>query len=143
MDSIAQYVLQVLHDDKEYKDVYITIVPNDKATNLILFIDAFPIYDEKSNIIGAYAQFRDITEQAEAQEQLNFLANHDEQTGLPNRRHLQKKLTELTDEKIYEHKDGQFALIHLDLDRFKIVNDTLGHTNGDLLLKRISNRLEG
>ena len=56
--------------------------------------------------------------------------------------YLQQKLNELTDEKIYEHKDGRFAVIHLDLDRFKTVNDTLGHTDGDLLIEKGSKRLE-
>lgn len=82
---------------------------------------------------------RDITEKKRYLEALEHQANHDSLTGLPNRFYLKKKLdAEL--EMIDDH--GQLALFILDLDRFKEVNDTLGHHAGDLVLIELAKRLK-
>ena len=139
---IGYYVMNVLNESEKYEGVQITINKGDEHKKIICLFDAFPIYDDKSKLIGAYAQLRDITEQFEVQERFNYLANHDDQTGLPNRRLLSTKLTGLVEREINKDKKCRFALLHLDLDRFKIVNDTLGHKDGDIVLKRIADRLE-
>lgn len=83
----------------------------------------------------------EISERHKAQRQLLHLALHDELTGLPNRAMLMKRLKlALKDAK--EHADSQFAVFFLDCDRFKLVNDSLGHSVGDQLLIAISRRIE-
>ena len=83
--------------------------------------------------------FRDITERKLAEQHLEFLANFDPLTGLPNRRLFFDRIGQsLLNAKRQEHLVG---LLYLDLDRFKEVNDSFGHAVGDLLLKEVSERL--
>ena len=82
---------------------------------------------------------RDLSEKKEAEEKINFLATHDALTGLPNR----TLLTEHVNHAIAQsnRRGTQSALMFVDLDKFKQVNDTLGHDVGDLLLKEVASRL--
>ncbi|WP_077339161.1 EAL domain-containing protein [Pseudocolwellia agarivorans] len=83
--------------------------------------------------------FTDITAQKTAEKELRYLANYDHLTNLPNRSFL---LERIQDAMNYSHKKkSSIALFFIDLDRFKQVNDSLGHDNGDLLLKEITVRL--
>lgn len=75
-----------------------------------------------------------------AMEKTHYLAYHDTLTGLPNRDLLMDRLHQA--QIIAKREDSQFALFFLDLDRFKDVNDTLGHSSGDLLLKNVASRLK-
>jgi diguanylate cyclase (GGDEF)-like protein len=84
---------------------------------------------------------RDISKRKAAQEQANHLALHDPLTGLPNRRLLQDRLTNALAQA--RRKRGLVAVLLLDLDDFKAVNDTLGHPAGDALLQAIARRLSG
>src|SRR5580698_8322926 len=81
----------------------------------------------------------DITERKVAEEQIKFLAYSDALTGLPNRRLLQDRLTQAL-AAAPRHK-GRVALLFLDLDRFKDINDSLGHSVGDLLIQDVAERL--
>jgi len=83
---------------------------------------------------------RDITERKRSERELSFQAMHDLLTGLPNRRYLETCLGQAVDE---ARRDGTaLAVLYLDLDGFKLVNDTLGHGAGDQLLKAVSIRLQ-
>ncbi len=85
------------------------------------------------------AVVQDITERRETQERLNYLAYYDALTGLPNRSLLLDRLRQAMIES--ERHDRLAAVLFLDLDRFKLVNDTLGHEAGDVLLKIAASRL--
>jgi len=94
----------------------------------------------RNNFLGTYGTARDISERKEAEELINFQAYHDLLTDLPNRALLKDRLgLAITHARRNKRK---LATMFLDLDRFKLVNDTLGHNMGDRLLKAVANRLQ-
>ena len=86
-------------------------------------------------VTGAHVLATDITEAIKDKEKIQYLAYHDELTALPNRRYF----NEVFEKKVKEGND-QMAILLLDLNRFKIVNDTLGHGYGDELISRVGKR---
>lgn len=86
------------------------------------------------------AALSDLAQHKAAENQISFLAQHDELTGLPNRHLLHSRLAQAL-AAAHRH-GGQVALLFLDLDRFKVINDSLGHRTGDLLLCSVATRLK-
>ncbi len=84
--------------------------------------------------------FTDVTEQKLAQQKIHYLANHDPVTGLPNRYFLERQLAKGV--AAAEQQGRELAVVFIDLDGFKLVNDTYGHLCGDKLLKHISSLLQ-
>jgi diguanylate cyclase (GGDEF)-like protein/PAS domain S-box-containing protein len=82
---------------------------------------------------------RDVTLQKQAEEQIRYLAYYDSLTGLPNRLMFKEQLAGALE--FARRKDQRVAVLFLDLDRFKLINDTLGHSAGDELLRQMSGRL--
>jgi diguanylate cyclase (GGDEF)-like protein/PAS domain S-box-containing protein len=97
-----------------------------------------PIKSATGEIEHFIAVHEDISARKKAEEKASFLAKHDGLTGLANRRHFEDQLNEL----IHTNVQGDIGLIFIDLDRFKEINDTLGHEAGDVLLKRTANKLQ-
>ncbi|TCZ60885.1 bifunctional diguanylate cyclase/phosphodiesterase [Roseicella aquatilis] len=89
---------------------------------------------------GWIATFEDISERRAAEARIAHLTRHDVLTGLPNRAGLQVKFQEML--AAARSNGGQLAVLHLDLDRFKTVNDTLGHAAGDALLRVATARMQ-
>jgi diguanylate cyclase (GGDEF)-like protein len=81
----------------------------------------------------------DITEQKLAEERVRHMANHDSLTGLPNRMLFNDRLGQ--EIRLARRETGQFALLYLDLDKFKPINDTFGHAAGDQLLRGVGRRI--
>lgn len=107
---------------------------------LIAEYSAYPLRED-DEIRGAVLVFRDVTESHALASQLAWQASHDALTGLVNRQEFERRLTHVVES---AHRDGGVhALCYLDLDRFKVVNDTAGHAAGDELLRQISVLLEG
>ncbi|WP_196766451.1 putative bifunctional diguanylate cyclase/phosphodiesterase [Pseudoalteromonas luteoviolacea] len=98
-----------------------------------------PIFIRGEKIAGAVLVFQDVTESRLMRKRMNHLAHHDALTGLPNRLLLQDRLVQSC-KRAKRHKH-QFALIFLDLNKFKAINDSLGHDSGDELLKQVAKRL--
>lgn len=98
-----------------------------------------PIFNQEGETTHFLAMQQDITERKATEERLSFLANHDTLTGLPNRVLFTDRLQQaIIDADRHERLVG---IMFLDLDRFKTINDTLGHSVGDELLKQVSVRL--
>lgn len=102
---------------------------------------AAPIRDEEGNMLGVVLVFHDVTEQRRMGHEMNFRATHDELTGLVNRAEFDKRLTRVLGE-AHEH-DSSHALMYIDLDQFKLVNDACGHSVGDQLLCQVTSLLQG
>lgn len=100
-----------------------------------------PIYDVSGNVIGASKIARDITKAKEAEAEIKQLAFYDVLTGLANRRLLLDRLGHAVTRA--QRDNLSIALLFLDLDNFKKINDTNGHEAGDELLREVANRLRG
>lgn len=99
-----------------------------------------PDFDSTGRMIGIIGMLRDITERRVTEEQLRYMVYHDPLTGLYNRKAFYDRLEDRIAQS-YRSATGQWALLFLDLDRFKDVNDTLGHDVGDELLVMASERI--
>ncbi|MEG4351275.1 EAL domain-containing protein [Microcoleus sp. LAD1_D5] len=118
--TLANNTILVAHDGTEYP----------------IADSAAPIRDRQGQIIGAVIVFHDVTESRYLTRQLSWEANHDALTGLINRRRFEQQLVEAIAS--VQDSNHQHALCYLDLDQFKVVNDTVGHIAGDELLRQIT-----
>ena len=98
-----------------------------------------PLWDRKGRVIGTMGIAHNVTDRKLAENNIRHMALHDALTGLPNRRQLEQRLSEALSASRRESK--QIAVLLLDLDRFKDVNDTFGHHLGDRLLDVVAKRL--
>lgn len=97
---------------------------------------AAPIRDKNGNLIGSVLVFRDVSIERDRAQQLAWQAAHDPLTGLANRQHFVERLEQAS------HQPGcAHVICYLDLDHFKVVNDTCGHAAGDELLRQVSSLL--
>ncbi len=121
----------------EYRDIFI----NRKKDGTIYYEEKTisPLRDDNGKIYNFVSVGKDITERMQTQERLHFLAHHDLLTELPNRAMLIERLNHAINRT--QSTNEPLAVIFLDLDRFKIINDTLGHNAGDQLLQKVADRL--
>ncbi len=101
---------------------------------------AAPIFDRDNRIIGTVLVFHDVTRERRMAHQMTWQATHDGLTGLANRNEFTDRLANML-AGITADPSLQHALLYLDLDQFKVVNDTCGHAAGDELLKQLSRTL--
>jgi diguanylate cyclase (GGDEF)-like protein/PAS domain S-box-containing protein len=111
------------------------VLQNSSGAMIPLHNSVAPIHAEHGSIDGAVVVFRNVTAERRATQQLEWRATHDAMTGVLNRAGYEQVL-ELLFESV--RVDGPHALLMLDLDEFKIVNDTCGHAAGDELLKQLA-----
>lgn len=101
---------------------------------------ASPMFDKEKQLIGVVLVFRDVTEMRAMALQLGYQASHDELTGLINRREFENRIEMALMSARGQHI--QHAMCYIDLDQFKVVNDTCGHVAGDELLRQLSTLLK-
>ncbi|MDQ0111124.1 bifunctional diguanylate cyclase/phosphodiesterase [Paenibacillus harenae] len=113
-----------------------TLIKDGEA--VMLTVTIVPVIIEGS-VAGSYIIFKDITDEKQAEQRIHHLAFHDELTGLPNRRKFNQAIGEWIEARSASRLP--FAVMVLDIDRFKMINDSLGHTYGDIFLQELTNRI--
>ncbi|MBK8324705.1 MAG: EAL domain-containing protein [Betaproteobacteria bacterium] len=98
-----------------------------------------PLVDPGGRVVGYASLVQDVTERLNTERTIHYMAHHDALTGLPNRRLMQDRLNQAIMQA--RRKQRHVAVLFIDLDRFKLVNDTLGHDSGDYVLKDVARRL--
>ncbi len=130
-------LVRARYGEKFSNQVALYRVPEQVDT--VLSINGQGLYDGKRELIGGVVTFRDITDATKKTNELRRLAQYDELTGLPNRSLFVEQLARAIGRS--QRKSAPLAVLFIDLDRFKSVNDTLGHDIGDSLLKQVAGRL--
>ncbi|TQV68251.1 EAL domain-containing protein [Exilibacterium tricleocarpae] len=135
----------VLEEASQGTESEFTVQHKDGTYHTYLMLK-FPLRDRQDKVFGVCTICTDITERKaaedalrEQQSRLNYLAFHDALTGLPNRTLFYDRISQGLARA--QRNDSKLVLMLLDLDRFKNINDSLGHDAGDLLLKAVSQRL--
>lgn len=133
----ALQVIKLGESIRLFEDTFLIVKENEE---LAIELSAAPIFDRTNKIIGAVLVIKDISEMRALTKELAHQARHDSLTGLLNRREFENRLEQTINE-IRRYHDEQCWFCYLDLDQFKIINDTCGHLAGDELLKQIAFKL--
>ena len=138
-ESVYRIFNQVYKTGKPSKNYHYDFF---KADGTITFAEfsVFPKRDKEGKVCGFRGVGQDITERKRAEEKIQYMATHDALTGLPNRLMFSQLLNHVI--QAARRYKRQFAVLFIDLDRFKTINDTLGHDAGDQLLQEIGARLK-
>jgi diguanylate cyclase (GGDEF)-like protein/PAS domain S-box-containing protein len=134
----AEAGIKLVLSKKQVANYELTARARDGNETVVSY-NATTFYDRDRNLQGVFVAARDITERKQAEAQILSLALHDTLTGLPNRRLLIDRLSQAMATSKRTKRHG--ALLFLDLDKFKSLNDTHGHKAGDLLLMEVAHRI--
>ncbi|EAZ89256.1 EAL domain-containing protein [Crocosphaera chwakensis] len=132
---------QVLRTQVPLENYVMGIQRNPSIAPIWTLVNAFPSFDDQNCLTQVVVLLLDITDRKLAEEQLRYRALHDALTGLPNRTLLTERLDHAI-QRVKRYPDKLFAVLFIDLDRFKVINDSLGHLVGDQLLIYIADTLK-
>ncbi len=132
--------LTELLDDLQPREIGYRVVLPDGSERFVEQ-QAEPTLDDKGQLLRILCTVQDVTERKEAEQRIRFLAYYDALTDLPNRRSFAQRLDRALG--AAQRQKRQMGVMFLDLDRFKRINDSLGHSAGDQLLQEVSERLLG
>ncbi len=121
--------------ERPVKSVRPTLLIRRDGNELYIESTAAPIRNDRGEVTGAVLVFHDVSESRELNRRLSYHASHDILTGLVNRREFETRLERAL--KSARARETSYALCYLDLDQFKMVNDSCGHTAGDALLGQL------
>ncbi len=140
-ESIENYPVDSVISSKEnlHHDPHLTLIKPDHS-ELVIKDTASPILDRSADVIGMALIFHDFSSVKHMSDKLAYQASHDDLTELYNRREFENQLHDAL--KDAKERDTEHSLCYLDLDQFKIINDTCGHLAGDILLKQISQQIK-
>ncbi len=133
-------VWEVLHSHRTVTTQEGALLVNRRDDRFSVHQTTAPVITAAGEVVGTVLIFQDVTGARALQKALAYAANHDALTGLPNRTAFETVLTDLS--LAAGHDGRQHALAYIDLDRFKIVNDTAGHAAGDALLREAARTLK-
>jgi diguanylate cyclase (GGDEF)-like protein/PAS domain S-box-containing protein len=134
-------VVRCLRDGQALGLAQHTVLVTRSGKEIAIQDSAAPIRDRAGNLIGAVMVFHDVSKERRLHRALHYQAIHDALTGLINRREFENRLTAAV-ERVRLDAAARYSLLYLDLDQFKLVNDTCGHPAGDQLLKQITGVLQ-
>ncbi len=117
-----------------------TILISRQGVDVAIEDSAAPIRNLKGELIGIVLVFHDVTQARRLANELNYQATHDPLTELNNRREFERRLHNAISSS--SERSSEHAMLYLDLDQFKVINDTCGHVAGDELLRQISSLLD-
>ncbi len=121
--------------DRAIKSVRPTLLIRRDGNELYIESTASPIRDGRGSVTGGVLVFHDVSESRDLNRRLSYHASHDILTGLVNRREFENRVERAL--KSAKARETSYALLYLDLDQFKIVNDSCGHSAGDALLGQL------
>jgi diguanylate cyclase (GGDEF)-like protein/PAS domain S-box-containing protein len=139
-EEIENPLLRCLREDKVVNFGEHSVLTNRLGQEIAIQDWAAPIRDRNGRTVGAVLVFRDVTKERRLKRALSFQASHDALTGLINRREFDSRLQAALQSA--RSGEGTHALLYVDLDQFKVVNDTCGHPAGDRLLRDVTALLQ-
>jgi len=134
-EPVENPVLVAMRRNRSIKSVRPTLLIRRDGNELYIESTAAPIRDPTGNVTGGALVFHDVTESRELNRRLSYAASHDILTELVNRTEFENRLARSL--KSARAMETSYAVLYIDLDQFKIVNDACGHSAGDQLLKQI------
>jgi diguanylate cyclase (GGDEF)-like protein/PAS domain S-box-containing protein len=130
-------ILRCLREDRAVELPEPALLVNRRGQEISVQDSAAPIRDRNGQLIGAVTVFHDVSHERQLQRALAYQATHDALTGLINRREFEHRLSDVL-QASRSNPEARHVVMYLDLDQFKVVNDTCGHEAGDRLLKQVT-----